>query len=170
MSRPPVQTTPLLAVLLLFTAPAWMIAGPKEPDAAPGDEAARDVLSRIDKHWKPYTNEPNLDDFRWKIKMEALVRLAQAGPAAFPLLEEAAKKDTKWSESTREFAEGSLPMLRKDEVRKALADYGLAQMDSAHIGKSAPDFTLKDATGKTHSLSQFRDNKIVVLAFLIQDT
>src|SRR5262249_21123806 len=128
------------------------------------------ALAKIDKHWKPYTNEPNLGDTRWKIKMEALVRLARAGAAAFPLLEEAAKKDSKWSDFTREFAEGSLTMLRKDEVRKALADYDLAQMDSAKVGKSAPDFALKDATGESHRLSQFRDKKLVVLSFLLMDT
>ncbi|MBI1915271.1 MAG: redoxin domain-containing protein [Planctomycetes bacterium] len=42
-------------------------------------------------------------------------------------------------------------------------------MDSARVGKLAPDFALKDATGKTYRLSQFRD-KIVVLTFIIFDT
>ena len=170
MSRPPVRTSPVLVVLLLITAPAWMIAGHEKPDPPPGEEAARDALSKLDKHWKPYTNEPNLGDARWKLRMEALVRLAQAGPAAVPLLEEAAKKGSRWNDSTREFAEGSLPILRKAELRKTLAGYDLAQMDSARVGKPAPDFALKDATGTTYRLSEFRDKKIVVLAFVIQDT
>src|SRR5690349_16286510 len=86
----------------------------KEKASAANDreaQAARDALVRFDRDWRPYTNEANLGDPRWKLKMETLVRLAQAGPAAFPLLEEAAKKDSKWSASTRGLAEESLPML-----------------------------------------------------------
>jgi hypothetical protein len=131
---------------------------------------ARDALVRFNKEWKEYTNEPNLSDPRWKLKMEVRVRLARAGPAALPLLEEVAKKDSKWSASTRELAEESLGLLRKAELRKALADYDLAQMDSARVGRSAPDFALKDAAGQTYRLSQFRDKKIVVLAFVLADT
>ena len=33
-------------------------------------------------------------------------------------------------------------------------------------GQSAPDFELKDTTGRIVRLSDFRGNKIVVLAFL----
>ena len=170
MSQQPVRTALVLALLLLFTAPAWVIAGQKKPDPAPGEETARDALVKFDKGWKPYTNEPNLGDPRWKLKMEARVRLAQAGPAALPLLEEATKPGSKWSASTRELAEESLPILRNDELRKAIADYDLTQMDSARVGELAPDFALKDATGNTYRLSEFRDKKIVVLAFVIQDT
>ena len=170
MPQQPFRTALVLALLLLFTAPARMIAGPKKPDAAPGEETARDALVKFDKDWKAYTNEPNLGDPRWKLKMEVLVRLAQAGPAAFPLLVEAAQEDSKWSASTRQLAEESLPMLRKAALRKALADYDLAQMDSARVGKLAPDFALQDATGTTYRLSQFRDKKIVVLAFVLADT
>jgi hypothetical protein len=169
MPQQPFRTALVLALLLQFTAPARMIAGQKKPDAAPG-EAARDTLVKFDKDWKEYTNEPNLGDPRWKLKMETLVRLARAGQAAIPLLEEAAKKDSKWSASTRQLAEELLGLLRKPQWCKALADYDLAQMDSARIGKLAPDFALKDATGTTYRLSQFRDKKIVVLAFVLADT
>jgi hypothetical protein len=170
MSPLPVRIALPLVLLLLFIAPAWMIAGQKKPDPAPGEETAKDALVKFNKEWKEYTNEPNLGDPRWKLKMEVRVRLAQAGAAAFPLLEEAAKKDSKWSASTRELAEESLGLLRKDELRKVLADYDLTQMDTARLGKSAPDFALKDATGKTYRLSQFHDKKIVVLAFILADT
>jgi hypothetical protein len=159
----------VLALLPLFTAPAWMMAGQNKPGPVPGVDAARDALVKFDKGWKPYTNEPNLGDPRWKLKMEMRVRLAYAGPAALPLLEEAAKEGSQWSASTREFAEESLPILRKAELRKALADYDLTQMESARVGKLAPDFALTDATGETYRLSQFRD-KIVVLTFIIFDT
>jgi hypothetical protein len=133
-------------------------------------QAARGALVRFNKEWKGYSNEPNLGDPRWKLKMETLVRLAQAGQAAVPLLEEAAKKDAKWSLTTRELADETLGLLRKPELRKALADYDLTQMDSARVGKLAPDFALKDATGETYALSQFRDKRIVVLAFVLVDT
>src|SRR5262245_5781100 len=168
MPQQPFRTALVLALLLLFTAPARMIAGPKKPDAAPGEETARDALVKFNKEWKEYTNEPNLGDPRWKLKMEVLVRLAQAGPAAFPLLEEAAKRDSKWSASTRQFATDFLPILHDAKSRKAVADYDLSQIESARVGKPAPDFELKDAAGKTHRLSQFRD-KTVVLAFIVFD-
>jgi uncharacterized protein (TIGR03067 family) len=101
-------------------------------------QAARDVLNRFNREWKGYTNEPNLGDPRWKLKMETLVRLARAGSAAIPLLEEAAKKDSKWSASTRGFAEDSLGLLRKPEWQKTLADYDLSQMDSSASPPSCP--------------------------------
>jgi HEAT repeat protein len=53
--------------------------------------------------------------------------------------------------------------------RKALADYDLRKMDSAHVGEMAPDFTLTDFTGKTYRLSQFRGDKTVVLRFILYD-
>ena len=84
------------------------------------------------------------------------------------LSKEAAREDSKWSASTRQFATDFLPILRDAKLRKTVADYDLSQMESARVGKPAPDFELKDATGKTHRLSQFRD-KIVMLAFIVFD-
>ena len=77
-------------------------------------------------------------------------------------------KGSKWSASTRQLAVDFLPILHKTELRKTLAEYNLAQLDSARVGKSAPDFILKDAAGKTYRLSQFR-GKIVVLVFIVFD-
>jgi HEAT repeat protein len=54
------------------------------------------------------------------------------------------------------------------EMRKALAEYDLRNMDSARVGQTAPDFTLTDYNGKTHRLSQFR-GKTVVLRFILFD-
>ncbi len=54
------------------------------------------------------------------------------------------------------------------ELRKALADFDLRNLDSARIGELAPDFTLKDFTGKRYRLSQFR-GKTVVLRFILFD-
>jgi HEAT repeat protein len=55
------------------------------------------------------------------------------------------------------------------ELRKALADYDLSNVDSARVGELAPDFTLTDFTGKTYRLSQFRGKKTVVLRFILYD-
>jgi hypothetical protein len=170
MSRQPARTALRFILVLLSVAQPLVNGGEKQTEPGAAEKEARDALVRFDKGWRPYTNEPNLGDPRWKLKMEVLVRLAQAGPAAFPLLEEAAKKGSEWSLSTRELADESLGLLRKAELRKALADYELTQMDSARVGKLAPDFALKEATGKTYRLSQFRDKKIVVLAFILADT
>jgi HEAT repeat protein len=51
-------------------------------------------------------------------------------------------------------------------LRKALANYDLAAMDSARVGGLGPDFTLGDLQGKTHRLSDFRGKKGVFLIFL----
>jgi hypothetical protein len=63
-------------------------------------------------------------------------------------------------------------MTRDDEpnpepIRRALRDYDLARMDSAHVGKPAPDFTLADSSGKIWHLRQFRGKKAVVLILLV---
>src|SRR5262249_61355759 len=130
MSRTSRRAVAAIAVSLLIPAAPRCIFptiaslhGGDQPSGATVETAARDALVKFDKDWKDYTNEPNLGDPRWKLKMETLVRLARAGPAAFPLLEEAAKKDSKWSASTRELAEELPGLLRKTELRKALADY-----------------------------------------------
>ena len=167
MLRHTVRTVLMLALVPLLTPPAFVQGGEQKPDPA-SEMAARAAFVKFDKNWKDYKNEPNYGDPRWKLKMETLVGLAKAGPAAFPLLEEAAKKGSKWSASTRQLAVDFLPILRKTELRKTLAEHNLAQLDSARVGKSAPDFTLKDAAGKTYRLSQFR-GKIVVLVFIVFD-
>ena len=55
-------------------------------------------------------------------------------------------------------------------IRKALADYDLTRIDSAQLGRAAPDFTLSDPSGTTYRLSQFRGKKDVILVFFIEDT
>jgi HEAT repeat protein len=51
-------------------------------------------------------------------------------------------------------------------IRKTLAEYDLAQMNSARLGTAAPEIALADTVGKTYSLRQFRDQSAVVLVFL----
>jgi hypothetical protein len=53
-----------------------------------------------------------------------------------------------------------------EPIRQALRNYDLSRIDSARLGKPAPDFTLEDASGKTWHLGQFRGKKAVVLIFL----
>jgi hypothetical protein len=51
-------------------------------------------------------------------------------------------------------------------LRKALAGYDLAKMDTARLGQVAPDFALSDVLGQAYRLGQFRGTKPVVLLFL----
>jgi HEAT repeat protein len=204
-----------------------LLAGPltaedKAGSTAAAEKAARSALAKFEKG--------NGD---WKVRMEALVRLAKIGPPAAPVLVEALKAGRP---ATREFAAqalvlfadantrptleraladpkpgvrlyaiqalsmlGPLPrteenerILRSDpgfwgvrpmmmaaleradranqaELRKAMADYDLGNMDSARVGELAPDFMLTDFTGKAYRLSQFRGKKTVVLRFILYD-
>ncbi len=55
-------------------------------------------------------------------------------------------------------------------LQKMLAGYDLAKMNTAVVGKAAPEFELTDATGKTHKLADFKGKKAVVLVFVYGDT
>jgi HEAT repeat protein len=50
-------------------------------------------------------------------------------------------------------------------IQRALCEYDLGQMDTARVGHMAPDFSLADATGHAHRLSDFRGQKTVILEF-----
>jgi len=54
-------------------------------------------------------------------------------------------------------------------LRKLLAGYDLAKMNTAVVGKAAPEFELTDATGKTYKLADFKGKKAVVLVFVYGD-
>ena len=55
-------------------------------------------------------------------------------------------------------------------LRKALAGFDLARMNTAVVGKAAPEFELTDATGKTYRLADLKGKKAVVLVFVYGDT
>lgn len=171
MVRQPVRAALLFALLTVFSAPARLMGGDDKPDPAAAPQTASDALTKLDKGWKPYDNKPNLGDPRWKVQMEALVNVVRAGPAAAPALEAAAKEGPPWSNPTRAFAAKVLKVVQGPAaVRKAIADYDLAKIDTARVGKPAPDFALRDAGDESYRLSQFRSKKVVVLTFVVADT
>lgn len=55
------------------------------------------------------------------------------------------------------------------EIRRALAGFDPSALDSAGVDRPAPDFTLRDLDGKSHSLSDYRGKQPVVLVFLVGD-
>ena len=170
MSRQRVRTALRLALVLLSLAPPAVSGRANQMEPGAVEKEAREALARFDAAWKDYTNDPNYGDPRWTLKMETLVRLARVGPAAVPLLEEAAKEGSSWKPHTRNLAADLLAIVRSPEpLGAALASYDLTTMDTAVVGKPAPDFSLADASGETYRLSQFRGNKAVLLTFIIQD-
>jgi HEAT repeat protein len=104
----------LLAALFLLTGPLWAQdeARKKSPEtssttATPAQQkAVRDALAGFEKG--------NGD---WKVRMEALVRLAQIGPAAAPVLIEALKDG---KPTTREFAAQALVLFADSTAQPAL--------------------------------------------------
>jgi len=170
MLQQAVHPAVLLALVSLLSPTGLVTCGQKGPDSAL-EEAAHDALVKFDKNWKDYTNEPNYGDPRWKLKMEALVRLAKSGSGAIPVLEAAAKEGSLWAPHTRAFASYVLKTWREiGAVPNAWASYDLSKMDSAKVGKVAPDFMLVDAVGQSYRLSEYRSRKTIVLTFIIQDT
>ena len=105
----------VIAALSLFCSAA-LPAGDKEtttPNArAAAEKEARQIVARFDK-----------GDPGWKVRMEALVRLARAGPAVVPVLAEALHKGPP---STRELAAQALVLFAEPGTRpgleRALAD------------------------------------------------
>ena len=56
------------------------------------------------------------------------------------------------------------------EVIDALVNWDPKTIDSAEIGKAAPNFELATPDGKSIRLADFRDKKPVVLVFIYGDT
>lgn len=55
-------------------------------------------------------------------------------------------------------------------IVKQLTDWDTKTIDSAVVGKAAPDFTLRSATGAKVSLGDFKGKSAVVLVFVYGDT
>jgi HEAT repeat protein len=104
----------VLPVTLLFAGP--LSAQDQAGSAATADKVARDALARFARN-----------SGAWKVRMEALVRLARIGPAAAPVLVEALKQGRP---ADRELAAQALVLVGDPTTRpaleQALADPGPA--------------------------------------------
>jgi hypothetical protein len=141
--------------------------------AAPGadrppEHQARTALALFERTWKP-ADDPRAraaNDDGWKSHVEALQIILEAGPAAAPVLRAARKHE---SAATRAFAAQALAWLDAPEtVRGDLLRYNLKRLDAARLDRPAPNFTLTGDDGKPHVLCQYRDEKHVVLIFLLE--
>jgi hypothetical protein len=114
MPRPIASSWPLLALALLCPtpAPAEDKSPPQKREHAAAENEARQVLAAFDK-----------GDPGWKVRMQALVRLARAGRATARVLTEALHKG---SPTTRELAAQALVLVADPGSRagleRALAD------------------------------------------------
>lgn len=57
----------------------------------------------------------------------------------------------------------------EDDVQGEILKLDEKSLDAAKTGRPAPDFSLKDAQGKTWSISEFKGQKSVVLVFMYGD-
>lgn len=57
----------------------------------------------------------------------------------------------------------------EDDVRDQILKIDDKSIDSAKIGKAAPDFSLKDPSGKEWTLSQFKAKSAVIVVFMYGD-
>lgn len=131
-------------------------------------KAVDDALDKIENPWKP-ADDPRarlLGHPGWKDHLEALVDLVKVGPPAARYLKEAVTDGTP---AKRAFVAQALALLNGPEaIRNALRDYDFSRMDSARVGRPAPDFTLIDDAGKRRRLERYRSQKGVVLVFLLE--
>jgi hypothetical protein len=107
MPRLPLRTC--LTVALALLCPSALSANDREPPRTKEravEKEARQIVARFDK-----------GDPGWKVRMEALVRLARAGPGVVPVLAEALHKGRP---STRELAAQALVLFAEPGTRPAL--------------------------------------------------
>src|SRR5262249_49828565 len=114
----------LLATFLLLAGPVRAqdeakkkpSESPKTADAAASAEkAARDALARFDKEWK-VADRPGT----WKVRMECLQALVQAGDGAVPVLVKALRTGS--THHHRAFAAQALGFIVDPSTRPALVD------------------------------------------------
>jgi hypothetical protein len=108
MPRLPLRTCLIVALALLCSTalPAADKEPPRTKERAAVEKEVRQLVARFDK-----------GDPGWKVRLEALVRLARAGPAVVPVLAEALHKG---SPSTRELAAQALVLFPEAGARPAL--------------------------------------------------
>jgi HEAT repeat protein len=98
--------TVALALLCPIPLPAKDPGKPGTRERATTEKEARQIVARFDK-----------GDPGWKVRMDALVRLARVGPAAVPVLAEALHKGSPWA---RELAAQALVLFAEPSTRSAL--------------------------------------------------
>ncbi len=54
----------------------------------------------------------------------------------------------------------------KQPVQKPKQSSAIADLNELHIGDAAPDFSLPGIDGKTHALADYKDAKVLVIAFI----
>ncbi len=122
-----------------------------------GDETA---LPRIDRAIR---EDPSVT-----VRVYATIaRSAIAGPLPKTLIDEIRRGDPHPMVRYRlDLLRERTTPARRGAIRDELAAYDLKKLDSAELGKLAPDFRLRGLDGRTHQLSEFRGKKGVVLVFL----
>ena len=82
-------------------------------------------------------------------------------------------KETEKNKDVRKHMMYALGRKNRDGVSaaaKRLVAWDISKMDTARVGRMAPDFELVSVNGKRHRLSSFRGKKAVVLVFIYGDT
>jgi hypothetical protein len=134
-----------------------------------------------DDGWGPPPHMRAADDDGWHARMRALQGLVTAGrPAVKPLLRVlehgAPHQRMLKSETNRDVKMHIAYALDRKgsridaQVVDDLRNWDTDRIDSAQVGKVAPDFELPSLTGETIRLSDFRGKKPVVLVFIYGDT
>jgi HEAT repeat protein len=116
--------------------------------------------------------EQALADKKPGVRLYAIQALSMSGPLPRTKENERILRNDPSDDGVRPMMAAALERADRPnqaELRQALANYDLRNMDSARVGELAPDFTLTDFTGKAYRLSQFRGKKTVVLRFILYD-
>ena len=81
-------------------------------------------------------------------------------------------KETEKNKDVRKHIMYALGRKNRDGAAAAerLVAWNASNMDTAHVGRVAPDFELVSVNGKRYRLSSFRGKKAVVLVFIYGDT
>ena len=57
-----------------------------------------------------------------------------------------------------------------ESVYRTLVEWNPSTIDSAKVGKPAPEFALTTVSGKKYRLSDFRGKQAIILVFVYGDT
>jgi len=116
--------------------------------------------------------EAALKDPHAPVRLYAIMALSMFGKldpteAHLRIRDQEANSDVK---ANMRFALGRDDQPDAASLHQTMLAYDLSRVNTAAVGKPAPDFTLTDTLGKRHTLSQLRGQKAVVLIFIYGDT